>query len=151
TGDAWAPLVAAFAYDGYGHLAQVNQGLGSLWLVNSVAAQGLASAVVGAAWASLTDGNSHTTNFLLDNRARLLQQVQPDGATDSYVRDAAGQVVAAIDPLWRVTQYSYAYGGLWHEKPENGKIAKTGSYLSSPDYRFPEFRAKAPTGPTTAR
>jgi RHS repeat-associated protein len=110
TSDSWAPLAAAFSYDSYGHLTQVNQGLGSVWTVVSVAAQGLGSAVVGPAWASLTDGNNHKTSFLLDQRARLLEQVQPDGATDTYVRDAAGQVIAAIDPLLRVTLYSYVYG-----------------------------------------
>jgi YD repeat-containing protein len=75
-----------------------------------VAAQGLGSAVVGLPWAYLTDGNNHTTAFLLDQRARLLEQVQPDGATDTYVRDVAEQVVAAIDPLLHVTLYTYVYG-----------------------------------------
>ncbi|HEY7156920.1 MAG TPA: hypothetical protein VH575_23330 [Gemmataceae bacterium] len=33
--------------------------------------------------------------------------------------------------------------GLCNEIPENGKRAKMGSYLASPDYRFPELRCKA--------
>src|SRR5262249_38219562 len=32
---------------------------------------------------------------------------------------------------------------LCNEMPPNGKIAKAGSCLSSPDYRFPELRCKA--------
>jgi hypothetical protein len=36
--------------------------------------------------------------------------------------------------------------GLCHEIPENGKIAKMGSYLASPDYRFQGFRGKAVFG-----
>src|SRR5260370_25261115 len=51
-----------------------------------------------------------TTQFLLDSRGRLLQQVQPDGATTTNVLDAEGQVDVAVDPLGHPTLYSYVYG-----------------------------------------
>jgi YD repeat-containing protein len=46
----------------------------------------------------------------LDTRGRLLQQILPDGATDVYLRDQAGQAFAHLDPLARVTLYNFAYG-----------------------------------------
>ena len=111
TSDQWSPYATLFGYDPTSELlSQVNQGLGSVWTVNPAAAQGLTAGFAGPAWASLTDGNYHTTQYLLDNRGRLLEQVQPDGATNTYVVDAAGQVDEAIDPLGRPTFYSYVYG-----------------------------------------
>ena len=111
TSDQWAPYNALFSYDpSSGLLSEVDQGLGSVWTISAAAAQGLTFGFAGPAWASLTDGNTHTTQYLLDDRGRLLEQVQPDGATDTYFRDAAGQVTEAINPLNVPTFFSYVYG-----------------------------------------
>jgi RHS repeat-associated protein len=110
TEDLWNPLDAHFSYNATtGLLEIVDRGLGSLYTITSAAEAGLLGAANGPALASVTDGLSHTTNYLLDERGRLLADIQPDGATTLTLRDAAGQVNLAVDPTGIPTVYSYAY------------------------------------------
>jgi RHS repeat-associated protein len=111
TSDQWSPLSATFSYDPtYGLLTSVNRGLGTTYTISSVAAAGLGSLLAGPAYASVTDGLSHKTQYLLDPRGRLLRLIKADGATDTYQIDAHGQTTVHQDPLGRLTLYTYAYG-----------------------------------------
>jgi YD repeat-containing protein len=100
TSDQWAPLSASFGYDPVtGLLNNVNRGLGTTYAISSAAAQDLTNTRAGPAWASVTDGNSHTTKYLLDGRGRLLERVAADGSsTKQYARNAAGDVVLSLVP-----------------------------------------------------
>jgi RHS repeat-associated protein len=110
TRDQWSPLDASFTYDpSTGLLTNVNRGLGTTYAIVSAAA-GTQVNPAGAAVAQVTDGRSDSTQYVLDGRGRLLQQVQTDGATDTYYRDGHGQVTLALDPLVHPTTYSYDYG-----------------------------------------
>src|SRR5207237_9768360 len=112
--DAWSPFSASVTYGRTGLLTGATwaPGTGSplSYTIASAAGQGIGMAVSGAPKASVTDGLSHTTTYLLDGRGRLLQMVQPDGATTTSRRDFVGQVVAAVDPVNIPTLYPYAYG-----------------------------------------
>jgi RHS repeat-associated protein len=111
TSDSWAPLNAGFGYDATtGLLNNVNLGLGSSYTIVSAPAEGDTTLYNGPAFATVTDGLSHTTSYELDERGRLLEEVKPDGATDSYERDQAGQVTEYMDPLGYATDYTYSYG-----------------------------------------
>jgi RHS repeat-associated protein len=120
TSDQWAPLSAGFTYDATtGLLTGVNRGLGTSYAIVSAAASGLAGAVNGPGLATVTDGLLHTTSYFLDQRGRLLSQILPDGATNSNVRDAHGQLIIAVDALGVPTLYTYAYG------PGDGDLVQT--------------------------
>jgi RHS repeat-associated protein len=111
TNDIWAPLNAIFTYDpNTGLLTGVNRGLGTTYSIVSAAQEGLGSANAGPEWARVTDALNHTTDYLLDERGRLLQQILPGGETTTYYRDQEGQVTEMIDPLDLVTDYIYSYG-----------------------------------------
>jgi YD repeat-containing protein len=111
TSDQWAPLSATFGYDpNTGLLNSVNRGLGTNYTIVSETAAGLGSAGTGVTYATVTDALTHTTQYLLDSRGRLLIQVLPLGETTVNVRDGAGQVIINVDPLGEITEYSYSYG-----------------------------------------
>src|SRR5437763_261596 len=60
TSDSWDPIEASFGYDNNGLLDDVNQGLGSNWVIVSAAAS--SSDAEGEATAEITDGKQHTTS-----------------------------------------------------------------------------------------
>ncbi len=77
------------------------------YTIAPAASLNLTSTSITAPYATVTDGNSHTTDYLLDLRGRLLSQVNPAGNAQQFQRNAAGDVTVSIDGLGRPTYYSY--------------------------------------------
>ncbi|WP_290004329.1 RHS repeat-associated core domain-containing protein [Faucicola atlantae] len=72
-------------------------------------------------WTGITDGNGNHTQFILDSFGRLIEQIDPDGHTQtfSYAGDNLTAINQLIDidpvsrqPLWRTQQYTYQQGKL---------------------------------------
>jgi YD repeat-containing protein len=113
TSDSWAPLYTSFTFDsGTGLLTGVTRGQSSptvpYTIVSAPAAALSATVSMGASLptppaAKITDGNNHTTLYVLDLRGRLLQQTDALSNVMSEQLNAAGDVVREIDPLGRVT------------------------------------------------
>jgi YD repeat-containing protein len=114
TNDQWSPLNATFSYDGAtGRLTGVNRGLGSTYALLPRQLQGLATSPAASATfdvAVLTDPRNFPTTYALDSSGRLLQEWDPDGTSQAWARDPAGQVTAYADGLGHATLSSYAYG-----------------------------------------
>src|SRR5262249_44895364 len=126
TSDSWSPLLSTFGYDSTtGLLNSVTLGSSPNlpYTIVSAAATGLGTTVPGPAWASITDGNSHTTKDLLDARGRLLQEVLPLGETTTYQLDAAGNPVKIIDPMGYVTLNTFdGFNNLLTSKHPDGGL-----------------------------
>jgi RHS repeat-associated protein len=105
------PLSIAYSYSSSnGTLTQIDRGLGTTLAVTAAATQGLgASTAINAnqAYAVLTDGLNHTTNYLLDALGRSTQVQTADGASQSWQRNAAGNPISYVDQLGRTTNYAY--------------------------------------------
>jgi RHS repeat-associated protein len=124
TSDQWDPLFTSFSYMN-GLLSGVSPG-GNAYNVVPAASVGLGTMMQmgnqGAAWASLTDGDGHMTQYLLDPRGRLLEQIEGDGTSSTtYQRNAAGLVTQTVDPMGRTTLDSYnSAGDLLQETAPDG-------------------------------
>ena len=58
--------------------------------------------------AGLTDGNNHTTQYILDLRGRLLQETDALSNSTYEQLNGAGDLVREIDPLGHVTVNTYS-------------------------------------------
>jgi RHS repeat-associated protein len=108
TGETFANLQNGWAYTSAGTLGTFTwggSGSPSATVVAAAVAQGLSTPVAGAAQASSTDPNSHTTRWQLDAQGRPLQTIAPDGGLtqDAY---SNGFLTAQTDPLGRATTYA---------------------------------------------
>jgi RHS repeat-associated protein len=112
TSDQYAPLYTSFTFDpGSALLTGVTRGQGSPnipYTIVSAASTGLASTTTSLAWGKLTDGNSHTTQDLLDLRGRLLQETDALSNSTYEQLNGAGDLVREIDPLGHVTVNTYS-------------------------------------------
>ena len=80
-------------------------------------------------WTGITDGNGNHTQFILDSFGRLIQQIDPDGHTQtfSYSGDNLTAINQLVDidsnsrqPIWRTQQYTYQQGRLSYLIDPNG-------------------------------
>ncbi|HEV3256736.1 MAG TPA: hypothetical protein VG013_07655, partial [Gemmataceae bacterium] len=112
--DRWGPLNATFSYDPTsGVLSSINLGLGSTLAVSPAAVQGLATSpakLASQALGILTDALSQLTTYSLDLYGQPTKLLTPDGATQSWQRDFAGQATAYTDGISRTTTNVYQYG-----------------------------------------
>ena len=116
THDSWDPWDSTFGYDdgtdGTGELTSVELAPGSTYQIAAVASQGIIVGVGPADSASqgvatVTDGLGLTTTYQLDQYARLTKLTRPDGTSETFDRDAQGQVTQATDFLGITTGYAY--------------------------------------------
>ena len=56
---------------------------------------------------SVTDGNGNTTNYVLDDKGRVYQEISPDTGTTTYQYDPTGNVIAKTDARGITVSYSY--------------------------------------------
>jgi RHS repeat-associated protein len=114
TNQQWGPLSATYTYDsGNGELTGIDQGGGNTLNLTPVNVQGLATSPAvnsSRALGVLTDARSHVTTYTLDRLGDLLKLQTPDGVSQSWQVDFAGQAVTTTDALGRTTTYSYLYG-----------------------------------------
>ncbi len=110
-GEQVGPLNTTYTFSASnGTLTQINRGLGTTLGVTAAATQGLGAATAinaNQAFAAMTDGLNHTTNYLLDTLGRPLQLQTADGAIQSWQRNAAGNPTSYVDQLDRTTSYAY--------------------------------------------
>src|SRR5262249_54269763 len=110
TNDRFGPLNATYSYDSPpGALAGADQGLGSTLSVSPAATLGLATSPArsGPAVAVLTDALGQLTTCTLDSLARATKLQTPDGLSQSFTLNSAGQVTTYDYPpsLSTVSQY----------------------------------------------
>jgi YD repeat-containing protein len=108
THDSWAPLDTHFAYSN-GVLDQIDQGLGSVWVVNPVALVGVngnAPHVVDAA-GRVTTPLGYPDRWSLTATGEPLTHTRADQRTESWARDAHQQVTQYSDFLGLTTGYTY--------------------------------------------
>ena len=114
TSDQWSPLSTSFGYSSTtGLLNSVTRGTSPTigYTIAPAASLNLTSTSTSAPYATVTDGNNHTTDYLLDLRGRLLSQVNPAGDAQQFQLDAAGNVTLSVDGLGRPTYNSYDSSG----------------------------------------
>jgi RHS repeat-associated protein len=109
TEDQWAPFDSVFSFDASGLLTGVTQTPTSFTIVSANSAQIVNAA--GQPLATLTDGVGDTTTYLLDSRSRVLQAIQPDGTSASWVLDNAGDPTSYTDFDHLQSNYSYNTSG----------------------------------------
>jgi YD repeat-containing protein len=113
-------------------LSSVDLGSGSTLGLVPAASQGLTTSPAknaDAAVAVLTDALSQKTTLTLDSAGRTTKLVTPDGATQTWDRDSAGQVTVYKDGLNRATTFTYAYGS---DKGDNTRI----DYADGSNHQF---------------
>jgi len=67
---------------------------------------------------SITDGNTHTTNFLYDNLGRVKETDFPSGHAESYIYDDIGNLTSKTDRNGNTITYVYdALNRLTHKGP----------------------------------
>jgi RHS repeat-associated protein len=111
--DQHGPLNATLTYDTTsGEPNNINLGLSDTVAVAPANSVGLATSPAknaGAAVGVLTDGLSHPATYTLDGMGRTTKLQTADGATQSWLRDAAGQPTTYTDPLNHVTTSTFDY------------------------------------------
>ncbi len=114
TNDSWGTRSTTYTYDpGTGTLQSSNEGLGSTLGVVPESIQGLQTNPARSAsqnQAVLTDALGRVTTYTLNSLGQETTLQTPDGATQSWQRDFAGQPTVYTDQLGRVTTYTYQYG-----------------------------------------
>src|SRR5207302_1330768 len=110
----WSPLSTTYAYDSNTNLfSSMDRGLGTTLSLAPAASQGLATSPAknaNQALAVITDPLSQLTTYTMDGISRATKLQTPDGGTQSWVLDQAGQPISYTDPLNRVTSGQYQYG-----------------------------------------
>ncbi|WP_405798062.1 DUF6531 domain-containing protein [Streptomyces sp. NBC_01506] len=69
--------------------------------------EGSEPALPGLALTTLTAPDGSTTRYLVDERALVVGEIDPNGAVSRTAYDAAGRVTAETDPLGRTTRFTY--------------------------------------------
>jgi RHS repeat-associated protein len=113
TVDAWEPLLATYSYDGNGLFSDADRGLGATLQLTPALRQGLTTnpaKLASQAVAVWTDALNQKMTMTLDGLGRETKWQTPDGATQTWQRDQAGQVTVHTDALNRVTTFQYQYG-----------------------------------------
>jgi RHS repeat-associated protein len=121
TSDSWSPLASAFGYTlATGLVSTVTLGQGSTlpYAILPEAANSLVSSVVpidpsvlSGPPAKITDGNSHTTQYAMDLRDRLLRLTDPLGNITADEVNVAGDPIYSRDPLAKITSFGYTAAG----------------------------------------
>jgi YD repeat-containing protein len=127
TNDSWAPYITTFDY-GSGGLSSVIEG-STIYGITSAAARlflpeqpvyatwGLPTPVAAFGQATVTGLTGDVIKYLLDARGRALEVDQrpwanaqnPLSSSESWQRNAAGDVTVNTDPDHKVTTYTYDY------------------------------------------
>jgi RHS repeat-associated protein len=123
--DQWSPYIAAFTYGTENNLAVVDLGLGTSYQIAAAELQGLTAVpLADEGVATVTDPLSHRTTYTLDSFGREIAMTTPDGATQSWARNSAGQVTQYTDALQNSTLYTYdnTSGDLLSENRPDGSF-----------------------------
>jgi RHS repeat-associated protein len=111
--DSWGTRSTTYTYDMEGALSSANEGLGRILGLIPSSIQGLqtnpaidASQDV-AVW---TNPLGRVTTYTLNSLGEPTKILTPDGGTQTYQYDFAGQPTVYTDELGRVTTYTYQYG-----------------------------------------
>ena len=114
-----APYVTSFGYNGATGMVQsvsaVTSAGTSTWTLAPAMAAALATnPAIDAGQANtavLTDPLGDPTVYVLDGRGREIEEIAPDGAIQTWVRNSNGLVTLYTDALGRKTQYLYGGDG----------------------------------------
>src|SRR5262249_52783840 len=92
----------------------INRGGGDTLSIVPAIVEGLSTSPAKNAtqtYALFTDGLGKVTTYTLDGTGNQTKLQTPDGATQSYQLNTAGQVLVYTDALGRVTHYNYSTAG----------------------------------------
>jgi RHS repeat-associated protein len=110
THDSWAPLSTTYAYNNdNGVLDSVDQGAGSVWVVNPVALVGVSGNAphIADAAGTLTTPLGYPDRWTLTAAGEPLTHLRADQREESWQRDAHEQVTTYTDFLGLSTGYTY--------------------------------------------
>jgi RHS repeat-associated protein len=115
TNDRWGPRNTTYGYDTTtGLLNSIDSGQSTVYTITAANARGLQTSPARSASqqgiATLVDPLSRTTTYTFNFGGYLTQIQTPDGATQTWQRDAHDQVAASTDGLGRRTVFTYNYG-----------------------------------------
>jgi len=116
TNDQWGPTNTTLVYDSHGRVSQVQTGNNSLGQANNLSVTAAVEQGISGG-TSLVNGVgvftdalplNHPVTYVMDTLGRLTGRVTADGASQTWVRNAAGFVTAYTDGMNHTTTFGYS-------------------------------------------